>query len=214
MDFAGDADALLFAGGLDAGGELAQLMTRGLDLLFKQFLRSDIAEVDDDAPQATDMQAIGSGTLDVAPRAIAVPDAKLDRRAAIGRLQDGFNGRLSGRAVIGVNQLQSVCPDEGIGLVSEDPVDRGTDVANRGVGIHHADDFEAVLDEQTEPLFGFTAGLLGLFQTSAFEIDADMRTGWPGVDPYSKWIIARGRSFIFFLTIAGVGTQWLAPSCE
>src|ERR1039457_6207200 len=127
-------------------------MVGGLQLRFKEFLWSDIADIDHDAVQSCDVQAVGSGTLGVTPGAIAMPDAKLNRCAAIGRLENGFEGLLPDRAVIGVNQFQCVGADEGVDLVSKDPLDRGADVANGGGCIHNADDLEPVFDKEPEAL--------------------------------------------------------------
>src|ERR1017187_3673990 len=99
------------------------------------------------------MQTIGSGALRVSPGPIAVLDAKLNRRRAVGRQDHFFEGLPHGRPVIGMHVVQSVCAEEEIGLVAEDSGDRGTHVANSRGGIQNGDDLESVLEEQAESLF-------------------------------------------------------------
>src|ERR1019366_4561583 len=99
------------------------------------------------------MQTIGSGALRVSPGPIAVLDAKLNRRGAVGRQGHFFEGLPHGRPVIGMPVVQRIFAKEEIGLVAEDSGYRGAHVANRRGGVQNGDDRESVLKEQAESHF-------------------------------------------------------------
>ena len=61
-----------------------------------------------------------------------------------------------------MHEVQSTLAEEEIGLVAEDPDDRGTQVANSPGGIQNADNLESVLDEQAESLFAVPQPFLSL----------------------------------------------------
>src|ERR1017187_10261959 len=108
------------------------------------------------------MQTIGSGALRVSQGPIAVLDAKLNRRGAIGRRDDHFEGLVQDRPVIGVDVLQNISAEEEVGLVAEDPGDRGANIANGLGAIQNGNDLEPMLDEQAESLFAGPQPLLSL----------------------------------------------------
>src|ERR1019366_6503153 len=58
VDFAGDAGALLLAGGFDARGKLAQLIAGVAQLLLVALALRDVPEIDHDSAQSLHMKAV------------------------------------------------------------------------------------------------------------------------------------------------------------
>ena len=85
VDFPRNAGTLLFAGGFDAGGELAQAIMRDAQLLLVALALGDVAEVDHDSAESLDMKAVCRGTLDIAPFASTVAKTDVEKGSDAGR---------------------------------------------------------------------------------------------------------------------------------
>ena len=121
-------------------------------LLLGELPLGDVAEVRDDGPDGGLLQEVRDPALDPPPRAVLVPEPRIDGERSAGLLEHLAEAAADLLDVLGMNLLEPIEADELVRGIAEDPADGGGDVFDRGVRADEGDDVEAVLDEGLQPL--------------------------------------------------------------
>ncbi len=150
----------------DAAGEPADRLhlLRLDDLLFETAAFRSIAVVVDDGVDTRIVEQVGEHPLEVAPRAIPVPDARRHVDAAA-RVGHGFREPSHhGIAVFRVDQVEGIEPRKLVQVVAENARGGRAAVEDGAVGTEERNGIPAMLDERAKPLL---IGAQGRFRGDA-----------------------------------------------
>src|SRR5215207_2822617 len=118
-----------------------------LQPLFEGLALGNVAVVEDDAADVWIVEQVLADRLHVYPPAVGVAQTAIDRRAGAGASDKPRKDLAYPVYIVGVHhgRLENAMADPSLGLVAEDPFDRGARVAGDAVGVDHRDDVRRVL---------------------------------------------------------------------